>query len=142
MMRLRQCFFVTLFLVSMFFLAGTSAHADDEELLYKDIKYACTGVAESKEDPRWAQYPLKLMFTTGGRAYISYVEVKIVDENQKLVFEANCDAPWLVVGLKPGTYQAKVVALKQYTREVSLGISAGKQLALAVRFPEISGSMH
>lgn len=113
----------------------------DQELTYKDLKFACTGVAESKEDPRWGKYSTKLMFTTGGRAYVSYIQLSIKDAQGTLVFETECDAPWIVVDLKPGKYSLSATAIKKYTKTATLNVGSGKQSELAIRFPEISGDM-
>ena len=132
---------IHLFTLSFLILgASRSGLAQDEEKMFnQEIKYACTGIAESKEDPRWNNYPLKLMFTTGGRAYVSYVEVKIQDSTGKQIFEANCDAPWLLVDLKPGKYQVTAVALQQHRKQATVLVTPNKQNAVAIRFPEISG---
>ena len=111
----------------------------DQELTYKDTKFACTGIAESKEDPRWGKYSTKLMFTTGGRAYVSYIQLSIKDAQGNTVFETDCDAPWIVVDLKPGKYSISATALKKYTKNATINVGGGKQTELAIRFPEISG---
>lgn len=133
-----------LFAVFSFAISASSAFsqvAQDQELTYKDLKFACTGVAESKEDPRWGKYSTKLMFTTGGRAYVSYIQLSIKDAQGTLVFETECDAPWIVVDLKPGKYSLTATAVKKYTKTATLTVGAGKQTELAIRFPEISGDM-
>src|SRR5262249_24839348 len=118
---------------------GWAQSPQDQELTYKDIKFACTGVAESKEDPRWTKYPVKLMFTTAGRAYVTYVQVTIKDAQGAEVFTAECDSPWLVVDLKPGKYSITAVALHKYSKTASITAGGGKQAELAIRFPEITG---
>ncbi len=126
------------------------AHAfemGDPELIYEgpsgwqSIKYACTGVGESRQDPRWEKYPLKLTFTASGTAYISSVEVKIKDQKGDLAFEAKCNSPWLVVNLKPGSYRVEATALEKYPQKASFKINSGSQTSQVIRFPEIkSGS--
>ena len=134
---------ILLFSTSLLLL-GAAAWAQapqDQELNYQGLKYACTGVAESKEDPRWTQYPAKLMFTTGGRAYVSFVQVKIEDAQGKVVLEVECDSPWLVAELKPGSYTVKATAERKYPKSAKLTVGGGKPVELAIRFPEISGEM-
>ena len=129
------------FLLLTGFGTASADSPQDQELTYQALKYACTGVAESKEDPRWGKYSLKLMFTTGGRAYVSFIQVQIKDGAGNLVFEADCDAPWIVVDLKPGKYAVTATAIKKYTKNVSVNVTGGKQTELAIRYPEISGDM-
>jgi hypothetical protein len=131
------------FLILILMVAAAPIHADDEEKLYNGIQFACTGVGDAKDDPKWGGYATKLMFTTGGRAYVSYVQVKIQDASGKEVFQADCDAPWLVINLLPGSYKVTATALKKYTKTANLTVAGGgKQSELAIRFPEISGSMN
>lgn len=137
-----QFFKIVLLLIAMTFMSSSFAHADDEEKTYNGVQYACTGVGDAKDDPKWGNYAVKLMFTTGGRAYVSYVQVKITDGAGKEVLVADCDAPWLVVNLLPGSYKVSATAIKKYTKTASLTVAGGaKQVELAIRFPEISGEM-
>ena len=131
--------FVLVLLLGLQLGLAQKSHADDEEKTYNGIKYACTGVGDAKDDPKWGTYAAKLMFTTAGRAYVSFVEVKIKDGSGQEVLEADCDSPWLVLNLKPGTYHVTAVALKKYTKTATLTVAPGKQSSLAIRFPEISG---
>ncbi|HKY61781.1 MAG TPA: hypothetical protein VJR29_00020 [bacterium] len=134
---------IALFAVG-FLLLGSAALAQvpqDQELNYQGLKYACTGVGESKEDPRWANYSAKLMFTTGGRAYVSFIQVKIENAQGKLVLEADCDAPWVLAQLPEGSYTIKATADRKYPKSAKLQVGGGKQAELAIRFPEISGEM-
>ncbi|MFO1462578.1 MAG: hypothetical protein U1F66_02290 [bacterium] len=133
--------FLSIFAGSLLSFSVDAQVAQDQELTYKDLKFACTGVAESKEDPRWSKYSTKLMFTTGGRAYVSYIQLSVKDASGNLVFETDCDAPWILVDLKPGKYSVTATAVKKYTKNVSLTVGSGKQTELAIRFPEISGDM-
>jgi len=134
-------FLFSVFACSWASFSAEAQVAQDQELTYKDLKFACTGVAESKEDPRWGKYSTKLMFTTGGRAYVSYIQLSVKDAQGNLVFETDCDAPWIVVDLKPGKYSLTATALKKYTKTANLTVGGGKQTELAIRFPEISGDM-
>lgn len=135
---------VFIIMVLFFGMCGNLAwgfSAGDEEKDYQGIKYACTGVGESKEDPRWKDYPLKLMFTTGGHAYVSYVDVKVMDSNGKMVFTADCDAPWLLIKLPKGKYEVVATALKKYQKQATVNVSGTGQTIRAIRFEEISGEM-
>lgn len=125
-----------------FSVAGHAQVRQDEDLYYEKTRYACTGVGESKEDPRWAAYPVKLMFTTGGTAYVAHVDVEIKNSAGKTLLQASCNAPWLVVDLPPGNYQMTATAVKKYLRTTRLKVEAGKKTAAVVRFAEISGDQN
>ncbi len=132
-------FLIFLISFSFLFLPKTFAQVtQDTELTYKEIKYVCTGVGESKEDPRWSKYPLKLMFAGAGRAYVSYVKVQIKDAAGNMAFESDCDGPWLLVQLKPGKYDVTATALKKYTRSASISVKDSGQTEYVFRFTEVS----
>jgi len=76
----------------------------DPILQQNGIEYAITGVGESKQDPRWSTFPLRLEFATVRGELYSDVDLLITDTNQKKVFHIKVNAPWLLVRLKPGTY--------------------------------------
>lgn len=124
-------------LASVLLLISSSVFSADEEKTYQGISYACTGVGESKEDPKWNSYPLKLMFTAGTRAYVSEVDVTIRDSAGSTVLQVNCDAPWLLARLKPGTYSVNAKADGGSTKSASVSVPASGQNSLAIRFPEV-----
>lgn len=127
------------FLFSFYFLVCflTPLHADDQELKYKNISYVCTGVGESKDDPRWKAYPLKLMFAGSGRAYVSEVKVEIRDSNAQSVLSVNCDGPWLLVRLKAGKYNVVASAEGGGTKTTSVNVPEQGQVETVMRFASI-----
>ena len=127
--------FFTFLAISFTFSIPISA--DDEEKTYQGISYACTGVGESKDDPKWKAYPLKLMFTAGGRAYVSEVDVSIQDSSGSVVLKVNCDSPWLVAKLKPGSYSVSAKADGGTMKTARVTVPATGQNELAIRFPSI-----
>ncbi|MBL7684568.1 MAG: hypothetical protein JNK65_00845 [Deltaproteobacteria bacterium] len=134
---MKKLFFV-FFIFSILFISQQSYAVLDEEKVYQGISYACTGVAESKEDPRWKSYPLKLMFTTANRAYISEVEVSVRDSAGKEVLKTQCDGPWFLAKLKPGGYSIQLKPEGAALKTMKVTVPASGQNEMAVRFPEIS----
>lgn len=126
-------FFSSLVSIGLFL---TPLHAADTELKYNDTLYLCTGVGESRDDPRWKEYPLKLMFTGSGRAYISEVKIELKDASGQTVLSTECDGPWLLAKLKAGKYAVQATA-EGSTKNVSVTVPASGQASLAIRFPHI-----
>lgn len=120
------------------YLAGGPAAAQSDPILEQNgIRYACTGIAESANDPRWAQFPLKLVFATEPvGALLSNVQARIVAPGGGVVLSAHCpDSPWLMAGLAPGRYQVTATVGGRFTRTVAITIRPGKQSYVVVRFP-------
>ncbi len=125
------CLFIMLLLPGVLY-------ADDIQTSH-GIRWACTGVGESKEDPRWEKFPLKLMFAARGNAYVSAVKVEIQDKSKKPTFSAECDAPWILVDLAPGTYQVHATALGRFRQSTQVTLRGGPQVLQVIRFPQITG---
>ncbi len=111
--------------------------ADDIELTYQNTQYVCTGVGESKEDERWKAYPLKLIFTAAGRAYVAEVSATIKDSSGNVVLQTTCDAPWLLAKLKPGRYSITASAEGGGSKTASLTVPSSGQQQFVIRFPSI-----
>jgi hypothetical protein len=128
---------IFLLFVFIMFSFIPSLQAADEELTYQGIQYACTGVGESKEDPKWKTYPLKLMFTAGTKAYVADVSVTVQDGSGNVVLKATCDSPWFLARLKSGNYSVMAQALGAGSKTVQVSVPAVGQKEMVIRFPEI-----
>ena len=115
-----------------------SAWAVDDEQMYEGILYACTGIAESKTDPRWEQYAVKMVFAGATGQLLGDIQVRVDDKNGRQIFETHCFAPWLMLALQPGRYKATATARQVFTHSVDFLVSAGRQAYIVVRFPEIN----
>lgn len=120
-------------------LAAAPIAVADEVMEANGIRWACTGIAESREDPRWADFPLKLVFATAERRYLSDVQVVIADRDRARVFEARCEVePWLLIDLPPGDYFATARALDQQQKTYRITVPAGGQQQYDFRFQKIA----
>jgi hypothetical protein len=116
------------------------ARAGDQEQVLDGIKYACAGGGEeSRQDPRWPAYPLRLTFAAAGGLYLADVDVTIRDgSGAEVIRIEGCYAPWLLVDLAPGTYRVEGVARETHRRSTKVSIVAGRQTKAVLRFPEIT----
>jgi hypothetical protein len=113
-----------------------AATPNDSVASFAGNDYACTGIAESKYDPRWDAFPLKIVVATVEGDYLGDFRVTIADNAGEIVMDAHCLAPWLLVDLPAGHYDAKVVA--RGTFEQNVGIDVGtSQKQVTVHFEGI-----
>ncbi len=120
------------------FLAGGPAAAQSDPIMeHNGVRYACTGIAESANDPRWTRFPLKLVFATEPvGALLSGVRTRIETPGGVVVLAVDCpDSPWLMVGLAPGRYRVTASFEGRFNRSVSITVRAGKQSYVVIRFP-------
>ena len=58
-------------------VVSSTALAADQEKSFNGINYACAGVGESQNDPRWMSYPAKLVFAGGNGDYLADIAVSM-----------------------------------------------------------------
>lgn len=99
------------------------------------ITYLCSGIGESKNDPRVSSFPLKIVFATNSGALYSDVNVRIYDEQKKAIFENFCDGAWLLVQLSPGAYAVTATDPKGLSRSCNVNV-ATSQTQCTLRWPD------
>lgn len=116
-------------------LAAESYGLTDAVKKKDGVSYMCSGIGESKDDPRTAKFPLKIVFATNSSALYSDVTVKINDEGGKKVFDLFCDGAWLLVDLPSGKYS--ITASDQKGQSRSCSMTAGSsQTQCVLRWPD------
>ena len=74
----------------------------------------CAGVGEGAEnDPRWTSFPIRLVFSNKGAQYLSGVHVDLATQSGKSIGSLDCDGPWVLLGVSPGTYRVSATLLSQ-----------------------------
>ena len=130
-------------LATIALLAAGVAHqalsAADIERTYQGVRYACAGVSqESRDDPRWSSYPVKLVFAAADGGFLGDVRVKISDGTDATVLQAHCLSPWLLVDLAPGSYKVEAMARQDYQQSFPLAVDSRHPLEHTTRFPELA----
>ena len=64
----------------------------------------CTGIGETKDDPRWASYPVRIEFSNGGAQYLSGASVK-VSHGGRSIAEFDCPGAWVLLKGSAGAYR-------------------------------------
>jgi len=95
---------------------------------FNGIKYAETGVAESKEDERWKTATLVLEFATVHAELYSDIAVSISDSSGKAIFQKTINSPWLVLWLKPGTYKVHLTDKKGVSKSATVQVTKSYQM--------------
>jgi hypothetical protein len=77
------------------------------------VDTVCTGVGEEAQDPRWLAYPVRIEFSNGGAQYLSGAHVELTSTRGKPIASVDCDAPWVLFRLDPGTYKVTATLMAQ-----------------------------
>jgi hypothetical protein len=74
----------------------------------------CTGVGDRAEsDPRWLSYPVRVEFSNRGAQYLSGTHVNLSTASGRPLASVECNGPWLLFGVPPGTYRISATLLSQ-----------------------------
>jgi hypothetical protein len=75
----------------------------DNPVTINGIDTVCTGIADSKDDPRWKAYPIRVEFSNGGAQYLAGAHVALFEHGKQLT-TVDCPASWVLFKLSPGDY--------------------------------------
>jgi len=124
-MRLFLISTVALFSAAAAGLMATSALAvQDTPTAINGVETVCTGVGSAKDDPRWKDYPVKIVLATTGGADLANAHVTLTKGGQTLV-ETDCDAPWVLFKTQPGQYAATATLIGGSGQSHSVNFTSG-----------------
>jgi hypothetical protein len=100
------------------------------------VEAVCTGIgSDSRENPLWAEYSLRLEFAAGGRAYVSNEHVRIAGGDAEL--EVYCRGPWVLAKLPPGRYEVTAWIAGADPKSATVSVPATGQRRAVIHFPDI-----
>jgi hypothetical protein len=126
-------------------VACATAKADDADTMPNDepidvngVRLACTGVGdEAKEDPRWAEFAMRIEFANRNAEYLADVYVSVSDaKGEKMFEEMRCDSPWFLADLPPGKYSISAT-VEGVTETAKFTAPKSGQSRVVVRFPQL-----
>jgi hypothetical protein len=111
--------------------------AGDPILEATGIKYACAGVGKaSRSDPRWPAFPVRLEFAAANGDFLGDPAVTVSDASGRQVFQAQCNGPWVLIELAPGSYKVHATGQNaQYSKDFDIAVKAGAQTKKTIRLP-------
>ena len=124
---------------------GTAAHAQPTTLGHNSetevagVPVACTGVGQSRHDPRWAAYPVRIDFATPKGHLLADVMLSLSRADGTAMLEVECVGSQVLFKLPPGSYRVegrlkKSPQVKPQT--ATLSPPATGQRVTVLRFPD------
>ena len=117
--------------LALTFAAGAASAAPervalDTEVTVGGVGVGCTGIGETKNQPRWAAYPVRLEFADEKRNYLAGEEVSVSDAKGGQLLDVVCEGPWVLLKLPAG---------KSFKAVAQLAPSNGESHSAVVKAP-------
>jgi hypothetical protein len=112
--------------------------AVDAETTVGGVAVGCTGIGQTKSDPKWAAYPVRIEFSNAAREYLQGGEIVIYDAASAPLLSVRCDAPWILLKLPAGSYrvEGRVPDSPAQPRSATFKPPAKGQMRLVLAFPD------
>lgn len=106
------------------------------------VRYFSAGVGLEERAAEYPQFSLKVVFTAGGKPYLSGVSVAIQSAKGGTVLaipQDQVDGPWLFVDLPAGIYDVTATHRDSKQGLKGVKVEAGKQKVIHLRWAEDRG---
>jgi hypothetical protein len=110
----------------------------DTETTVSGVPVACTGVGESKLNPHWDSYPVRVEFSGADNGLLADDALTIFDAAGAEVVSVACSGPWILLKLPPGSYRIEGRLPKTETRPQSgyFRVTPDGPAHLSLHFPD------
>lgn len=110
----------------------------DAETTAGGVAVACTGIGQTRLDPKWATYGVRVEFSNALNEYLGGGSVTVKDKKGGEVLSVSCDAPWILMKLPAGTYviEGQPVDSQAKPRSATFSPPKSGQMRLVLQFPD------
>jgi hypothetical protein len=112
----------------------------DGERVIGGVAVACTGIGQTKNDPKWLAYPVRVEFADPTRAYLAGENLTLFGPDGAAILEVSCEGPWVLLKLPPGRpYKVSAVAAGEGPTPQSAIVKAPAhgQARFVLTFPKV-----
>jgi hypothetical protein len=109
----------------------------DSEMTLAGVGAACTGIGQTKDDPKWLAYPLRIEFANRAREYLINATVTLSDDKSAKLFTVTCPGAWLLLKLpSPASYRVDALVNGRAAPTTTVKSPAKGQQRVILVFPE------
>lgn len=106
----------------------------------RNMEAVCTGIgSDSREDPRWASYPLRVEVVGDKGQFLGEAEVS-VNKGKEAIIRVRCGGPWVLFRLDPGAYSI-TATVEGVTVTSRINVGGKTQARTALRFAGQGGAV-
>ena len=111
----------------------------DQEATVAGIPVACTGVGQTKSDPRWAAYPVRIDFSDAKTEYLSDGELTLSSARGEPILTVRCAGPWILFKHPAGDYrvEGRMPGTSARPRNATIKSPAKGQSRTVLQFPDL-----
>src|SRR5262245_2335227 len=109
-----------------------------------EVRYFSAGVGVEERQAEYPLFSLKLVFTAGGKPYLTGVDVTIQPVNggaDIIISREQIEGPWLFIDLPSGTYDVSAAYGEHKQALKGIKIVSGKQKTVHLRWVVDAGPM-
>jgi hypothetical protein len=110
----------------------------DSEATVNGVGVGCTGVGQTKLDPRWAAYPVRIEFSDAENAYLADETITVWNASGDPILTVSCEGPWILLKLPPGAYrvEGRIRNPAVQPRTATFRPPSRGQMRLVLKFPD------
>jgi hypothetical protein len=111
----------------------------DQPFDVNGTEVVCTGIdSDSRHDPRWPAYSLKLEFAGEGGQYLGEERVSVTGEGVDV--NVRCKGPWVLMKVPAGSYRVHATVANGGSKTVTVNVTGRGQTRAVLSFPAASGT--
>ncbi len=111
----------------------------DQSTTIGGVDVACTGIGQTKDDPKWQAYPVRVEFADSHQAYLANETLTLYGPKNAEILQVSCEGPWVLLKLPVGKpYKVSVQLHEEGTAPRSATVKAPKhgQARFVLTFPD------
>jgi hypothetical protein len=110
----------------------------DAETTLGGIDVACTGIGQTKNDPKWLAYDVRVEFADASSAYLAGEDLSLSGAGGQLL-SVSCEGPWVLLKLpvgQPFQVEARVTQPGVQPRTTTVKAPSHGQGRFVLTFPD------
>jgi hypothetical protein len=110
----------------------------DNETIVGGVPVACTGVGQTKLDPKWRAYTVRVEFADAQSAYLGDVQASLFAADGRPIAVVRCEGPWVLFRPGRGRFHIEGSLTGQSVRPQTADIAApaAGQIRVVLHFPD------
>lgn len=107
----------------------------DRPVQVNGLTTVCTGIGETKDDPQWKTYPVRIEFSNGGAQYLAGATLR-VSKGRAMIAEMDCPGAWVLLKGTAGSYRVTATIDGSQGKPVNarFKMGSGAQKRVVLRF--------